>query len=77
MRQKLITLCPITWDLALKKTNFSKWVRDQLRSERNKIETNTRYCRYCGKHHPIDTFYDHVCDAFSRKGVVVRDETHG
>lgn len=36
MRQKLITLCPNTWDLAAKKTNFSAWVRDQLRSERNK-----------------------------------------
>lgn len=37
MRQKLITLCPNTWDLAAKKTNFSAWVRDQLRSERNRM----------------------------------------
>ncbi len=36
MRQKLITLDPTSWDLAAKKTNFSQWVRDQLRSERNK-----------------------------------------
>lgn len=36
MRQKLITLCPTTWELASKKPNFSAWIRDQLRSERNK-----------------------------------------
>jgi hypothetical protein len=36
MRQKLITLDPTTWDLAIKKQNFSEWVRNQLRSERNK-----------------------------------------
>lgn len=38
MRQKLITLCPVTWDLAQKKPNFSSWIRDQLRSERNRKE---------------------------------------
>jgi len=38
MRQKLITLDPTSWDLAAKKPNFSQWVRDQLRSERNKGE---------------------------------------
>ncbi len=36
MRQKLITLDPTTWELASKKPNFSEWVRNQLRSERNK-----------------------------------------
>ena len=36
MRQKLITLDPTSWDLAQKKSNFSQWVRDQLRSEDNK-----------------------------------------
>ena len=35
MRQKLITLDPTSWDLAAKKTNFSEWVRNKLRSERN------------------------------------------
>jgi hypothetical protein len=64
MRQKLITLCPITWELALKKTNFSAWVRDQLRSERNKRENNMKYCRYCATNHPIETFYDHLCSEF-------------
>ena len=47
MRQKLITLCPITWELALKKKNFSQWVRDQLRSERNKTEGHWKYCKKC------------------------------
>tara|TARA_Y100000401_G_scaffold86645_1_gene71965 strand:+ start:742 stop:939 length:198 start_codon:yes stop_codon:yes gene_type:complete len=65
MRQKLITLCPITWELALKKKNFSAWVRDQLRSERNATENKTRYCRYCGLHHPVETFYDHKCEGFA------------
>jgi len=30
MRQKLITLCPTTFEIALKMDNFSAWVRDQL-----------------------------------------------
>lgn len=33
MRQKLITLCPNSWELAMKKTNFSQWVRQQLLAE--------------------------------------------
>jgi len=35
MRQKLITLDPTSFELASKKTNFSEWVRNMLRSERN------------------------------------------
>jgi len=35
---KTITLDLETSKLAAKKTNFSQWVRDQLRSERNKRE---------------------------------------
>ena len=38
IRQKLITLCPTTFELASKKPNFSDWVRDKLRSERNRLE---------------------------------------
>lgn len=37
-RTKLLTLDETTWELALQKTNFSQWVRGQLRSERNKTE---------------------------------------
>lgn len=40
MRQKLITLCPTTWELAQKKPNFSAWIRDMLRSERNRNESD-------------------------------------
>ena len=40
MRQKLITLCPITWELAQRKPNFSAWIRDKLRSERNISEND-------------------------------------
>lgn len=47
MRQKLITLDPTSWDLAAKKPNFSQWVRDQLRSERNKKEIKSQWCRAC------------------------------
>jgi hypothetical protein len=36
MRPITISLDSGTWELAKKKTNFSQWVRDQLRSERNK-----------------------------------------
>jgi len=54
MRQKLITLDPTSWDLAAKKPNFSQWVRDQLRSERNKMkvvrENEWKECVYrCGR----------------------------
>ena len=31
MRQKMITLCPTTWENAAKMKNFSKWIREQLR----------------------------------------------
>jgi hypothetical protein len=58
MRQKLITLDPTSWDLAAKKSNFSQWVRDQLRSERNRMvgnhsveqERKKKQCVYgCGR----------------------------
>ena len=38
MRPINVTLDSVTWELAKTKTNFSEWVRNQLRSERNKIE---------------------------------------
>ncbi len=43
MRQKLITLDPVTWELAQKKPNFSEWVRNKLRSERNKNDVPVEY----------------------------------
>ena len=36
--QKIISLDKETAELAAKKSNFSGWVRDQLRSERNRRE---------------------------------------
>jgi hypothetical protein len=51
MRQKLITLDPTSFEIASKMPNFSAWVRDQLRSYRNKNQTQLRewrYCRHCG-----------------------------
>ena len=39
MRPINVTLDATTWELAKEKTNFSAWVRSQLRSERNKRET--------------------------------------
>jgi len=41
MKQKMITLDEETSKLAAKKINFSQWVRDKLRSERNKSELDT------------------------------------
>ena len=40
MRQKLITLDEEAWKEAEKKTNFSEWVRNQLRSERNGYDSH-------------------------------------
>ena len=65
MRPITISLDATTWELAKKKPNFSSWVRDQLRSERNQTETATRYCRFCGKQIPVKGFYDHDCDVIA------------
>lgn len=61
MRPINVSLDSVTWELAKAKPNFSQWVRDQLRSERNAREYKTRYCRYCEKHHPVEGFFDHKC----------------
>ena len=47
MRPITISLDVETWKLAKKKTNFSAWVRDMLRSERNKSEIPFKYCYAC------------------------------
>jgi hypothetical protein len=46
MRQKLITLCPVTWELASKKSNFSAWIRDKLRQERNMRDLSPEDIQY-------------------------------
>lgn len=35
MRQKLVTLCPTTFELATKKRNFSAWIRRMLNEEQD------------------------------------------
>jgi len=46
--QKLINLDQETWEMAIKKSNFSAWVRGQLRSERNKTDAYPlKYCYAC------------------------------
>ena len=47
MRPITISLDATTWELAKKKTNFSAWVRDMLRSERNKSIKPSKYCYAC------------------------------
>ena len=49
MRPITISLDATTWELAKKKTNFSAWVRDMLRSERNKNEKPWKWCYACDK----------------------------
>jgi len=46
MRQKLITLDPTSWELAMKKPNFSAWVRQKLAEEANKVTKKPRYSFY-------------------------------
>lgn len=48
MRPVTISLDATTWELAKEKPNFSAWVRDQLRSERNKKPIHVwKECKKC------------------------------
>ena len=54
LRPLNVSLCDTTWKLAKRKTNFSAWVRDQLRSERNqqeawKLDSKWWKCNKCEK----------------------------
>jgi len=42
MRQKLITLCPNSFEIAQKKPNFSEWVRGKLLEEGHISSCNTQ-----------------------------------
>jgi len=46
MRQKLITLDPTSWERAMKKPNFSAWVRQQLQIEADMGTKKPRYSFY-------------------------------
>jgi|TARA_R110000823_G_scaffold275052_1_gene393871 hypothetical protein len=56
MRQKLITLCPTSFELAGKKNNFSAWVRRKLLEDRARVidTPSVLYGAYC---EPCDTTY--------------------
>jgi hypothetical protein len=48
MRQKLITLCPTSFELAGRKANFSAWVRRKLLEEVKPPEVEYgAYCERC------------------------------
>ena len=47
MRPVNVSLDATTWELAKQKDNFSEWVRNQLRSERNKAVLPMKYCETC------------------------------
>lgn len=54
MRPLNVSLCDETYALAKQKANFSSWVRDQLRSERNqreawKLDSEWWHCKKCTK----------------------------
>ena len=61
MRPINVTLDSLTWEYAKEKTNFSAWVRDQLRSERNRTEKREKRCTYCLGLFPVESFYGHKC----------------
>ena len=53
MRPINVSLDATTWELAKRKSNFSQWVRDKLRSERNKKEMiDHSFCMSCWKKRP-------------------------
>lgn len=53
MRPINVSLDATTWELAKRKSNFSEWVRNQLRAERNKKESiHHSFCMSCWKKRP-------------------------
>ena len=46
-RHKMVNLDLETYELALKIPNFSEWVRNKLREERNKKIRTWKYCSIC------------------------------
>jgi hypothetical protein len=48
MRQKMINLCPRTFEQASKMENFSQWVRMKLLDEYYKVGVESEYLFRCG-----------------------------
>ena len=46
-RHKMVNLDLETYEMALKIPNFSQWVRDKLRQERNNRTKTWKYCPSC------------------------------
>ena len=52
MRQKMITLCPTTYEMASNMSNFSAWIRQELMKKqatqhKAKPEITEKYGAYC------------------------------
>jgi hypothetical protein len=66
MRPINVSLDSVTWELAKQKPNFSQWVRDKLREERNQRQLIWKYCEVCDK--SMQTTQDYCvnksCDKF-------------
>ena len=61
MRQKLITLCPTSYELAKKKPNFSSWVRKKLLEGQAKSESDAQpQIKELCKH----GWYAHICQVW-------------
>ena len=61
MRPINVTLDSQTWEYAKEKSNFSEWVRGQLRSEKIGKDGKTKVCIHCHKRYPVEHFYYHKC----------------
>ena len=60
MRQKLITLCPNSFEIAQKKPNFSAWVRKKLLEEKPDFEIITHYVYKCPLCKVIDSWTSRI-----------------
>jgi len=72
MRPINVSLDATTWELAKNKTNFSAWVRNQLRSERNKKEESKNapsiWCvKGCGRVREHNSMFCIECIEFNKK----------
>ncbi len=61
-----ITLDDATYRMAKQIPNFSEWVRNQLRSQRNKLTRTDRYCKHCDTtQHGINKYcVNRVCSEY-------------
>ncbi len=79
-RQKMITLCPTSYEIAQGMTNFSGWVRKQLLAmqiHKEDVKTYQYACTDCDTllhtHHELHE----VPHATRRLGEFMREDCHG